>query len=72
MNVALWVSATAALALGFLLALPLFRRRERRLLLQLANTREEAERLNLQFETIRVRAAQLREQLSAADRQARL
>ena len=74
MNVALWVSATAALALGFLLALalPLFRRRERRLLLQLNNAREETERLKLQFETIRARAAQLHEQLSAADRQARL
>ena len=72
MNVALWVSAAAALALGSLVAVLLVRRRERRLLLQLENTREEAERLKLQFETIRVRAAQLREQLSAADRQARL
>jgi signal transduction histidine kinase len=61
-----------AFALGSLLALALFRRRERSLLLRLENAREETERLKLQLETIRVRAAKLREQLSTADRQARL
>jgi signal transduction histidine kinase len=72
MNAALGVSAAVALAVGWLLALLLFRRRERRLLLQLGKATEETERLRLQLETIRVRAAQMREQLSAADRQARL
>jgi two-component system C4-dicarboxylate transport sensor histidine kinase DctB len=81
MDLALWVSAPSsatilisvvALALGSMLALLLSRSRERHLLLLLEDTRAEIERLRLQFDSVRDRAAQLREQLSAADRQARL
>lgn len=64
--------SAAAYALALLTALLLFRRRKKRLLLQVKQAQEEAERLKLQLETVRYRTARLREDLSAADRQARL
>jgi two-component system C4-dicarboxylate transport sensor histidine kinase DctB len=64
--------AAAALALAFPPALLVFRHRRNQWLLQVNQTREEVERLKLQLETVRYRTARLREELSAADRQARL
>jgi two-component system C4-dicarboxylate transport sensor histidine kinase DctB len=64
--------AAAALALAFPPALLFFRHRRNQWLLQVNQTREEVERLKLQLETVRYRTARLREELSAADRQARL
>jgi two-component system C4-dicarboxylate transport sensor histidine kinase DctB len=62
----------AALALAFPPALLYFRRRQNQWLLQVKQATEEVERLKLQLETVRYRTARLREELSAADRQARL
>src|ERR1035437_7705273 len=62
----------AALALAFPPALLYFRPRRNQWLLQVKQATEEAERLKLQLETVRYRTARLREELSAADRQARL
>ena len=62
----------AALALAFPPALLYFRRRRNQWLLQVKQGAEEVERLKLQLETVRYRTARLREELSAADRQARL
>src|SRR5450631_2159998 len=71
------VSATAlvlaaACALAPLPAVLLSRRRIHRALSEAANAREAAEQLKLQLENVRYRTARLREELSAADRQARL
>jgi two-component system C4-dicarboxylate transport sensor histidine kinase DctB len=62
----------AALALAFPPALLYFRHRRNQWLLQVKQGTEEVERLKLQLETVRYRTARLREELSAADRQARL
>jgi signal transduction histidine kinase len=62
----------AACCLAPLPALLLSRRRSNRALSEAANAREEAEQLKLQLENVRYRTARLREELSAADRQARL
>ncbi len=63
-------------AIGFALAplpvLVLARRRQNRLTSQAHAAAEESARLKLQLESVRYRTAQLREELSAADRQARL
>ncbi len=63
-------------AIGFALAplpgLLLSRCRERQLVNEVRNAREEVERLKLQLEAVRYRAVRLREELSATDRQARL
>ena len=64
--------AAAALALAFPPALLFFRHRRNQWLLQVKQGAEEVERLKLQLETVRYRTARLREELSAADRQARL
>jgi signal transduction histidine kinase len=65
-----------AAAIGSLLApipgLAILHRRRRGLLLQADQAVEEAARLKAQLETVRYRTARLREDLSAADRQARL
>jgi signal transduction histidine kinase len=62
----------AACCLAPLPALLLSRRRGNRALSEAAIAREEAEQLKLQLENVRYRTARLREELSAADRQARL
>jgi len=62
----------AASALAPLPALLLSRRHHNRALSQAVTAREEAEQLKLQLESVRYRTARLREELSAADRQARL
>jgi signal transduction histidine kinase len=53
-------------------ALLLSRRHYNRLLSEARKAREEVEQLKLQLETVRYRTARLREELSAADQQARL
>ena len=53
-------------------ALLLSRRQRNRALSAARNAREEAEQLKLQLENVRYRTARLREELSAADQQARL
>ena len=50
----------------------LLSRRQKRALSQAKNSREDAELLKLQLDTVRYRTARLREELSAADQQARL
>src|SRR5450755_1885458 len=62
----------AACFLAPLPALLLSRRRGNHTLSLAANAREAAEQLKLQLENVRYRTARLREELSAADRQARL
>src|SRR5271157_3598696 len=64
--------AAATLALASPPALLYFRRRRNQWLLQVKQATEEVERLKLQLETVRYRTGRLREELSAADRQARL
>jgi signal transduction histidine kinase len=64
--------AAATLALAFPPALLYFRHRRNQWLLQVNQAREEVERLKMQLETVRYRTARLREELSAADQQARL
>lgn len=67
-----------AVVLGFaILAAPLpavlhARRQRARLLACAANSEEEAAKLKLQLDTVRFRTSRLREELQAADRQARL
>lgn len=53
-------------------ALLLSRRERRQGLAEVRNAREDREELKLQLDTVRFRAARLREELSAADQQARL
>jgi C4-dicarboxylate-specific signal transduction histidine kinase len=77
-----WALPPSALATGLVLAvacslaplpaLLVSRRRQDRLLREAGDAREEAERLKLQLESVRYRTARLREELSAADQQARL
>ena len=62
----------AACCLAPLPALLLSRRRRNRALHEARNAREEVEQLKLQLETVRYRTARMREELSAADQQARL
>jgi len=66
------VVLAAACCLAPLPALLLSQRRRNSALSQARSAREEAEQLRLQLETVRYRTARLREELSAADRQARL
>jgi signal transduction histidine kinase len=47
-------------------------RQQQRVLAEAQNAREQVEQLKLQLETVRYRTARLREELSAADQQARL
>ena len=61
-----------ACSLAPLPALLVGRRRYRRALCEARNAREEAEQLKLQLQSVRFRTARLREELSAADQQARL
>jgi signal transduction histidine kinase len=61
-----------AFVLAPLPVLLLCRRRQNHQLLQVKEAREEAERLKLRLESVRYRTARLREELSAADQQARL
>ena len=77
-----WMLPPSALATGLVLvvacslaplpALLLSRRHHNHALSEVRKAREEAERLKLQLETVRFRTARLREELSAADQQARL
>jgi two-component system C4-dicarboxylate transport sensor histidine kinase DctB len=62
----------AAVILAPLLALLHLHRRHETTLVQLNGAREEAVQLKLQLDTVRYRTTRLREELSAADRQARL
>jgi signal transduction histidine kinase len=66
------VISVIGFALAPLPALLLSRRRESQLVILARNAGEEVERLKLRLETLRYRAVRLREELSAADRQARL
>ena len=77
-----WLLFPSELATGLVLAIAcvlaplpallLLRRRRIRALSAARNAREEAEQLKLQLENVGYRTAQLREELSAADQQARL
>lgn len=67
-----WEIVAVASALAPVPGLLLFRRRQRRLAAEAAEARENAAQLRSQLETVRFRAARLREDLSAADQQARL
>jgi signal transduction histidine kinase len=77
-----WLLPPSALATGLVLvavcclaplpAILLLRRQRDRALSAARNAREEAEQLKLQLENVRYRTARLREELSAADQQARL
>ncbi len=77
-----WVLPPSPLANGLLLAatallapvpaLLVSVRQRSRALSDAQNAREQAEQLKLQLETVRYRTARLREELSAADQQARL
>src|ERR1017187_6995166 len=77
-----WILPPSALATSLVLvvacslaplpALLLSRRRRNRALREARNAREEAEQLKLQLEAVRYRTARTREELSAADQQARL
>jgi signal transduction histidine kinase len=64
----------SAVAIGFapLPAIAVLRHRQKRFLVQAKSVAEDAERLKLQLESVRFRTARLREELSAADHQARL
>ena len=62
----------AAVFLAPVPALLLSRRQQFRTLSEAKNAREEVEQLKLQLETVRYRTSRLREELSAADQQARL
>jgi signal transduction histidine kinase len=76
-----WLLSPSELATGLVLAIAcllaplpallLSRRQRDRALSAARNAREEAEQLKLQLENVRYRTAQLREELSAADQQAR-
>jgi signal transduction histidine kinase len=77
-----WILPSSALAAGLvsvvacslapLLALLISRRYRDHALSEARKAREEAEQLKLQLETVRYRTTRLREELSAADQQARL
>ncbi len=64
--------SAAACALAPLPALIVLRRSRNQLLFEAKQAKEETEKLRLQLESVRYRTARLREELSAADRQARL
>ena len=66
------VAIPVALLLAPVPALLIARRRHRRLQVQVATAEEQAVQLKLQLETVRYRTTRLREELQAADRQARL
>jgi signal transduction histidine kinase len=66
------IVSAAAFALAPAPALFILRNSRTRLLLEAKHAREETEELKLQLETVRYRTARLREELSAADGQARL
>lgn len=66
------ILALCGFVLSPVLVLLSFRRREARLQAEAAKCREEIEQLKLQLETVRYRTARLRDELSAADQQARL
>jgi signal transduction histidine kinase len=61
-----------ACSLAPLPALLLSRRQRNHVLREVRDAREEAEQLKLQLDTVRYRTARMREELSAADQQARL
>src|ERR1019366_47521 len=61
-----------ACSLAPLPSLLVARRHRNHALLEARNAREEAEQLKLQLENVRYRTARLREELSAAEQQARL
>jgi len=65
-------SSIVAVLLAPLPALFYHSRRRERLLASAANAADEAAQLKLQLETVRYRTSRLREELKAADRQARL
>ncbi|HYW43327.1 MAG TPA: HAMP domain-containing sensor histidine kinase [Bryobacteraceae bacterium] len=77
-----WILPASALAAGLVLAVACFlaplpalllsRRQRNHALTEARNAREEAEQLKLLLESVRYRTARLREELSAADQQARL
>lgn len=68
-----WIALVSIACLSVALpALLVSSRRQNRLLLQAKKASEEAEQLRLHLEAIRHRTGRLREELSAADRQARL
>src|ERR1035437_4592143 len=77
-----WLLSPSELAAGLVLAMAcllaplpallLSRRQRNRALSAARNAREEAEQLKLQLENVRYRTTRLREELSAADQQARL
>ena len=70
-------AATSAISIIAIILAPVpallqSRRRQERTLARLESAREEAVQLKLQLDTVRYRTTRLREELSAADRQARL
>ena len=67
-----WAFALAASAFTPIPGLIILQRRNARAAARAAQAREEAGRLKFELDSIRFRAARLREDLSAADRQARL
>jgi len=77
-----WILPPSALATSLVLLVAVFLaplpallvsgRQRNRTLTEARNAREEAEQLKLHLETVRYRTARLREELSAADQQARL
>ncbi len=64
--------STLAVLIAPIPALLYMRRQRSRLLAYATNSEEEAAKLKLQLETVRYRTSRLREELQAADRQARL
>jgi two-component system C4-dicarboxylate transport sensor histidine kinase DctB len=71
------VAATVAISIFAVILAPLpallrLQRQQEETLVQLDGAREEAVQLKLQLDTVRYRTTRLREELSAADRQARL
>ena len=77
-----WIFPASAVPNGLILAIAcllaplpamlIWRRDRERILVTALQAREEAEQMKLQLEAVRFRAATLREELSAADQQARL
>jgi signal transduction histidine kinase len=67
-----YLISAIALALAPLPALVFLRRRHNQALFQWKQAKEETEQLKLQLDSVRYRTARLREELSAADQQARL
>jgi signal transduction histidine kinase len=66
------IAAIAAALLAPIPALLIGRQQRSQLLVVTADAKEEAEQLRLQLDTVRFRTSRLREELQAADRQARL